>query len=49
MGKAMASNLMKKGYTVTVYNRSKKSVDDSARRVQKARAVPRKLQADQTS
>lgn len=28
MGKAMASNLMKKGYTVTVYNRSKKSVDE---------------------
>ncbi len=28
MGKQMASNLMKRGYTMTVYNRSKKSVDE---------------------
>jgi 3-hydroxyisobutyrate dehydrogenase len=28
MGKSMASNLMKKGYKMTVYNRSKKSVDE---------------------
>jgi 3-hydroxyisobutyrate dehydrogenase len=28
MGKPMARNLMKKGYAVTVYNRSKKSVDE---------------------
>ncbi|HYB02863.1 MAG TPA: NAD(P)-binding domain-containing protein, partial [Nitrososphaerales archaeon] len=28
MGKSMASNLMKKGYKMTVYNRSKKSVEE---------------------
>jgi len=28
MGKSMASNLMKKGYMITVYNRSKKSVEE---------------------
>jgi 3-hydroxyisobutyrate dehydrogenase len=28
MGKQMASNLMKKGYAMTVYNRSKKSVEE---------------------
>ncbi len=30
MGKPMAANLLKKGYTVTVYNRSKKSVEELA-------------------
>ena len=28
MGKSMASNLMKKGYKMTVYNRSQKSVEE---------------------
>jgi 3-hydroxyisobutyrate dehydrogenase len=28
MGKAMAGNLMRKGYTVTVYNRSKKNIEE---------------------
>jgi len=43
MGKAMALNLMKKGYVVTVYNRSKKSVEELQAQGAKVAADPKEL------
>jgi 3-hydroxyisobutyrate dehydrogenase len=43
MGKPMARNLMKKGYAVTVYNRSKKSVDELAKEGAKIGSSPKEV------
>src|SRR6516225_3447829 len=43
MGKQMASNLMKKGYQLTVFNRSKKSVDELVSSGAKSAASPKEL------
>ena len=43
MGKQMAANLMKKGYGVTVYNRSKKSVEELRSQGAVAAASPREV------
>ena len=43
MGKAMALNLIKKGYIVTVYNRSQKSVEELRAQGAKVAANPKEL------
>jgi 3-hydroxyisobutyrate dehydrogenase len=43
MGKAMASNLMKKGYRMTVYNRSKKSVEELRSQGAEAAGSPKEV------
>ena len=43
MGKPMSGNLLKKGYTITVYNRSKKSVEELAAVGAKSASSPKEV------